>query len=246
MRCVIVEDEPHSAKRLRSLLEDDTAIDVVGEAGDADAAVALIDELRPDLVFLDIRLPGATGFDVIRRCGHRPAVVFVTAYEEYALRAFDENAIDYLLKPVSRERLQKAVDRVQRRRTSLDSETLETLARMIQGRRRLVRFAVKHGDEVLVIPADEVYCFTARNKVVLLRTSDREFICDATLKELEASLDPERFCRIHKGSIVALDKIRRLQRAFLGEYVAELIDPRRTRLKVSRRYQPRLMEALNF
>lgn len=236
IKVVIAEDEPHSLERLRSVLAARPDLEIVGEAGDGLSAVACIDALKPDLLFLDIHMPGCDGFEVLSRIAHRPLVVFVTAYDEHALRAFDANAVDYLLKPSSRERILEAVDRVVARRTMLDGRLVETLKAALGPPSFLRRFLVKVGDEVLVIPESEVVAFQAEDKYVNLLTDGRSFITDFTLKELEQRLDPARFARIHKGAIIALDRVSRISKWFQGEQVVVLNDRAGTRLKVGRSY----------
>jgi len=163
-------------------------------------------------------------------------VVFVTAYDEYAIRAFDANAVDYLLKPSSRERIFEAVDRVLARRQPVAGNLVETLRASLGGPTYLRRFLVKVGDEIIVIPEADVLCFQAEDKYVNLCTEGRTFITDFTLKELEQRLDPGKFARIHKSAIVALHRVSRIAKWFQGEQVVVLDDKAGTRLKVGRAY----------
>jgi DNA-binding LytR/AlgR family response regulator len=236
IRTLIAEDEPHSLERLRGILTTRPDLEIVGEATDGPSAVALIEALKPELLFLDIHMPGCDGFEVLARIAHRPMVVFVTAYDEYALKAFDANAVDYLLKPSSRERILEAVDRVLARRKTLDGNLVETLKAALGPQSHLRRFLVKVGDEILVIPEAEVLCFQAEDKYVNLQTEGRSFITDFTLKELEQRLDPERFVRIHKSTIIALQRVSRISKWFQGEQIVVLDDKAGTRLKVGRSY----------
>lgn len=244
IRALIAEDEPHSLERLRAVLTTREDLEIVGEAKDGLSAVALVDALKPDLLFLDVHMPGCDGFEVLARIAHRPLVVFVTAYDEYALKAFDANAVDYLLKPSSRERILEAVDRVLARRRVLDGNLLETLKAALSPQPHLRRFLVKVGDEILVIPEAEVLCFQAEDKYVNLVTEGRSFITDFTLKELEQRLDPERFVRIHKSTIIALRRISRISKWFQGEQIVILDDKAGTRLKVGRSYVDAFRERL--
>ncbi|MFZ1612872.1 MAG: LytTR family DNA-binding domain-containing protein [Holophaga sp.] len=236
IRTVLAEDEPHSLERLRGVLAARTDLEIVGEATDGLSAVALLDALQPELLFLDIHMPGCDGFEVLSRAHHRPLVVFVTAYDEYALKAFDANAVDYLLKPSSRERIFESVDRVLARRKAPDRNLVETLKAALGPQSYLRRFLVKVGDEILVIPEAEVLSFQAEDKYVNLQTEGRTFITDFTLKELEQRLDPERFVRIHKSTIIALPRVSRISKWFQGEQVVVLDDKVGTRLKVGRSY----------
>jgi len=246
VRSVIVEDEPHSLERLKTLLRGFPQIEIVGEAMDGDAAVEVINDRKPELVFLDIHLPGASGFEVLSRIAHHPGVIFVTAYDQYAIEAFEANALDYIMKPLSEERLGKAIERATQSGRGLDQTTMEILKDIARQKQYACRFAVKLQDEILLIPRSDVYFFQAEDKYVFLHTRDRKFFYDATLKKLEEMLDPNLFCRVHKSTIVALDHIGKLKKSFLGEYVIELTDRPPTRLKVSRTYQGVLKRKLRI
>ncbi len=244
IRVVIAEDEPHSLERLRTVLATRADLEIVGQAHDGLSAVALVDTMKPDLLFLDVHMPGCDGFEVLARIAHHPMVVFVTAYDAYALKAFDANAVDYLLKPSSRERILEAVDRAMARRKVPDGNLIETLRAVLSPQPYLRRFLVKVGDEILVIPEAEVLCFQAEDKYVNLVSEGRSFITDFTLKELEQRLDPEHFVRIHKSTIIALHRIGRISKWFRGEQVVILDDRAGTRLKVGRSYVEAFRERL--
>lgn len=243
---VIVEDERHSLERLKDMLKEFPGIRVIGEAMDGVTAVEMIERLKPGLVLLDIHLPEATGFEVLARLSHRPRVIFITAYDQYAIKAFEENAVDYLLKPISRERLQKALQRVLHGEPQVDGKTLELIREMLQRDIYPTRFSVKLKEEILIIPWEEVYYFKAEDKYVFLCTVNREFFYDATLSELEKVLDPGKFMRIHKSYIIALEKVKKLKKWFLSDYLVELSDDRRTTLKIGRSYLPLLKQKLDF
>lgn len=236
IRTLLAEDEPHSMERLRGVLADCPELELVGEAKDGLGAVALVDALKPDLVFLDVQMPGCDGFEVLARIQHRPMVVFVTAFDAFALRAFEAGAVDYLLKPSSRERILETVKRVLQRHQPMDAATAVKLKAAAVPSARLQRFLVKVGDEVLVVPDQDVLAFQAEDKYVNLLTEGRVFITDYTLKDLEQRLDPERFVRIHKSTIVALPRIKKIAKWFQGEQVVVLDDRAETRLRVGRTY----------
>jgi DNA-binding LytR/AlgR family response regulator len=239
LRTFIAEDETHALRRFRDLLKAFPEILVVGESGDGITAAARINDLRPDLVFLDIRMPGASGFDVLDRLSCDPRIVFVTAYDEYAIRAFEENAVDYLLKPVTRERLEKTIERVARLEARISVKDLRDLRSAIEEKAYLRRFFIKKGDEILIVPEADVLAFKAEDKVVILSARGGEHVLDITLKELENCLDPSKFCRIHRSVIVALDKIGKMQKWFHGEFLIFLEDGKK--FKVSRNYKANLM-----
>lgn len=245
---LIVEDELPSLERLKGQLGAFPQIRVMGEARDGEGAVAAINKLKPDLVFLDIELPEFNGFEVLNRISGMPMVVFVTAFNEYAVKAFEENAVDYLLKPTSGQRLQKCIDRILKERQKLEPELIADLRNLLQEPKRQTTnlLPVKCGDEVRFIPAGEVYYFQAEGKCVYLATHNRRHLYDATLKEIETKVEPERFARISKSAIVAIDKIEKLSRWFQGSYLAVMADENKTELKTGRAYLPALRQRLRF
>lgn len=245
-RTLLVEDERHSLERLKDVLSTHPELEVVGEASNGPSAIALIDQLKPDLIFLDIQMPGCTGFEVLSRIQHRPMVIFMTAYEQFALKAFDENAVDYVLKPSSRERITQAVEKALQRQRPLDAQLLALLQGATQRRTYLKRFMVRTGDDLVILPEEDVLWIRAEDKYVFLSTADREYLTDFTLKELEQSLDPEVFIRIHKSHMVAIRAIRKVSRWLQGEYTVELSDPAGTKLKLGRAYQEAFRLKLNW
>jgi DNA-binding LytR/AlgR family response regulator len=246
IRTLLVEDELNSMERLKSLLAGQSEVEIIGEAQDGLQAIERIDTLKPELIFLDIQMPGASGFEVLEQITHRPMVIFMTAYDEFAVKAFDANALDYILKPSTTERVAEAVSRALERRRVIDDQLLATLRASVERVGFLRRFAVSRGDEILIIPESEVYCFRAEDKCVLLCTYNEEHLFDMTLKELESRLDPEVFFRIHKSHIVSLDKVRKVQRWFHGDLVVQLEDARKSELKVGRSYREELRNRLSL
>lgn len=243
---VIVEDETPSLERLKDQLGNFPQIRIVGEALDGEGAVAAIDQLKPELIFLDIELPEFDGFEVLNRITCSPMVVFVTAFNEYAVKAFEEHALDYLLKPTSLKRLQSCLKRVLKERHRLEPNLIEDLKNLIQQRKYKNMFSLKCGDEVRFIPSGEVYFFQAESKSVFLATRTTRRLYDATLKEIEKQTDPDRFIRISKSAIVAVEKIEKLTRWFQGSYLAVMSDDERTELKTGRTYLPALRKKLRF
>jgi DNA-binding LytR/AlgR family response regulator len=246
IRTLIVDDEANARERLREILAAIPTIELIGEAADGHQAVEMIRSLRPDLVFLDVRMPGASGFEVLEQIDMPPLVVFVTAYDEYAIQAFEENAIDYILKPFSTDRILTAVTRVMDRSTEIGSTLIDRLKRAVTGEEYLRIFAVRLKDEMILIPEQDVFYFSAKDKYVFLHTRNQEFFYDSTLKNLEKRLDPQRFQRVHRSYIVALDKIRKLRRWFRGEHVLHLTDEGSTTLSISRNYHGVLLEKLGI
>jgi two-component system LytT family response regulator len=247
-RVLIADDEAPARRKLRTHLARAQGVEVAGEAADGLATVEAIRTLRPDLVFLDIQMPGLTGFEVVEAigCESMPAVVFVTAYDEFALEAFDVQAVDYLLKPFSEERFQRALDRARKRiaEASAGSAESERLARLLAatrpGSRHLQRLVVKKAERLYFVPVAEVLRFTAEGNYVRIQAAAGSHLVRDTLTSLEARLDPDRFARIHRSEIVAIDAIQEIQPWFHGDYIVILKNGER--LRMSRRYQGRLLE----
>jgi DNA-binding LytR/AlgR family response regulator len=217
LRALIVDDEPIARKVLREELQQIETVDVVGEAQDGTAAIDAIDELGPDLVFLDLQMPGMGGFDVIRsiRGGERlPVIIIVTAYDKYAIEAFEAGAIDYLLKPVTRERLAQSVARA----TSICSHpnaAADLLARMSEvAESSLARISRKivarSGEEYLLLNADEVYAFAAEGDLVWIITAKKRYLATQPLKTIQEKLQNSTFRRIHRNALVNIDHVRKM------------------------------------
>lgn len=226
-RAVLVDDEELASRRLARLLHDHPAVTVVGTASSGREAVETVNRERPDLLFLDIQMPGMDGFAVLRSITEMPVVIFVTAYDEYALRAFEENSVDYLLKPVSADRLDAALqklDRLHGGRSPADAEDpmrrLERIAARIEefagAPAATQRLTVKLGDRTLVLDLAAVAAFVADSKVTLALVGDHEYPVDYTLDELESRLGTRRFFRTHRSSLVNLDAIREIHAWFGG------------------------------
>jgi len=239
LRAVIVDDEELARKRLGKLLRAfGDEIEIVGEASHGEEAVGVITTARPDVVFLDVQMPGFDGFEVVRRLEAKPFIVFVTAYNEYALRAFEENSIDYLLKPVEQARLGRTVEKLRRllRASSLrmDANIEKLLARLAAP--PLERIKVTLGDRILLVDIADIAYFEAKEKYTYLHTSEKEYAIDGTLAELEGKLDGVQFVRIHRAFIVNVRFIREIVRWFAGRYKVRLKDTPGTELIVSRGY----------
>jgi two-component system LytT family response regulator len=246
-RIVIVDDEPLARERLRTLLTEEAEVEIVGEAGDTAGAAETILATKPDLVFLDIQMPGGTGFDVITAVGpeRMPVVVFVTAYDRYALRAFEVHALDYLLKPFDRERFRQALTRARQQVTRRSAGDLEQrLMALVQDLRpaaqRVDRFVVKSGGRVFFVRTDEIDWIEAAGNYVKLHVGSDTHLVRETMNAVEARLDSEMFFRVHRCHIVNIERVRELQPWFNGEYVVFLKNG--TRLTLSRGYREKLQE----
>ena len=224
LRVLIVDDEPVARRRIRRLLRSDRDVEVIGEAGDGRAAVHEIVTQQPDLVFLDVQMPELDGFGVLREIGvsRVPAVVFVTAFDQYALRAFEVHAIDYLLKPFTRERLLDAVAHVrhgwQSEHRTADPRLLALLEELRERPRFLQRLPVRAGPRVVLLETGEIDWLQAADNYVLVHASGREYLLRETLTRLEQELDPQQFVRIHRSAMVRLDRIGDLLPSVHGDF----------------------------
>jgi len=217
LRTLIVDDEPLAIERMQVLCAEIDQLQVVGTASDGEAALRLADKLKPDLLLLDMTMPGMDGLTVARQLGRRerpPGVIFITAHEEFAVQAFDIDAVDYVLKPVGAERLERAVDRALVRRDRA----------VAGGDGWLTEFWVPHRSELLRIEASQVERIDAERDYVRLHAGDRSHLLLQTIAGLEGRLDPERFIRIHRSTILRRDRIRGLRHEGLGVWCAELVD----------------------
>jgi two-component system, LytTR family, response regulator len=239
LRALIIDDEELARTRLRNMLQDfEDELEVIDEAGNGKEAIKKIEALHPDIIFLDIQMPGCDGFEVVRRLNVKPFIVFVTAYDEYALKAFEENSVDYLLKPVGRKRLEMAVEKLRRLFNTHNPQLNENIERLLSRLTSapLMRLQVKTGDKILLVNVDDIVYFEAKDKYTFLHTVDQEHIIDFTLADLEGRLDKTNFIRIHRSNIINLKYIRELVKWFGGKYKVRLKDKYQTELSVSRGY----------
>ena len=213
LRTVVVDDEPVARQVLREELCGFDDVEVVGEAASGAEALARIAELRPDLVLLDLQMPGLTGFDVIQRMppGRLPQVIIVTAYDQHAIRAFDEGALDYLLKPVSRERLEKALERARALRGHAP-EVAETLVRLSEAApaERVRKVVGRLGEEYYLLDLDDVLAFQAEREIVWIITARRRYLATQTLRNIDARLRGSAFERVHRNALVNVNHVRKL------------------------------------
>jgi two-component system LytT family response regulator len=248
VRALIVDDEEPARERLRALLEEHPSISVIGEAADGLAAIQSIEKSRPDLVLLDIQMPGCSGLEVVRSLTIRPLpkVLFCTAYDEYAIAAFELRALDYLVKPVVRSRLAESIQRV-----LADTERAEELEKRLRaaavlspepGRKFLRRFLGRHARRIRLIQEQEVLYFKVDRNLVFVVTESGEYWTNYTLAEIEAEVDPAVFVRTHRQYVVNLDKVREIAPLPGGNYVLTMAGGRR--VDVSRRQSRRLLDAL--
>ena len=244
IRVLIVDDEPVARQILREELELFPDVLVDGEAANGKEALRKIAALNPELVFLDVQMPGMSGLEVARALSGRCHLVFVTAFEQYALQAFEHAAVDYLLKPVEDERLAEAVERLRARLATAPpdlSALLAALARQPPAREHLEWLQVQDRKDLVLVTADDVDVFQASEKYTLVLSGDQEWIIRTPLQELEDQLDPARFWRVHRNAIVRVGAVGRVSRNASGQLVAHLRRGDRT-IPVSRAYAHRFKQ----
>jgi two-component system LytT family response regulator len=254
IRTLVVDDEAIARERVMSFLQDEPDVEVVGECSDGAGAVRAIQQQDPDLVFLDVQMPGVDGFGVIEAIGadRMPNVIFVTAYDEYALRAFEVHALDYLLKPFGRDRFQQTLRHA---RSSLEGKRAGDIGRRLlalvgdkdpglsEARTpKLDRLVVKSGGRVFFLRTEEIDWIEAAGNYVRLHMGEESHLFRETMNNIEARLDASRFMRVHRSRIVNTERIKELQPAATGEYVVVLQNG--TRLPLSRGYRDKLQEQL--
>jgi two-component system LytT family response regulator len=249
IRALIVDDEPLARDRVASLLGAEPDVEVVGQCRDGREATAAILEQRPDLVFLDIQMPGADGFEVIEAVGpeEMPLVIFVTAYDQHALRAFEVRALDYLLKPFDQDRFRAALARA---RTQIEGRETGDLGRrllalvqdMRPGPPKPDRLVVKSAGKIFFLRTDEIDWVEASGNYVRVHVGAESHLLRETMASLETKLDPDRFVRIHRSRIVNMERIKEMQPWFNGEFVVILTSG--VRLTLSRGYREKLQDRL--
>jgi two-component system LytT family response regulator len=248
MRVMIVDDEPLARERIRTLLLAEADVEIAGEHGDGVAAAEAILAHPPDVVFLDVQMPGMTGFEVVGAVGaeRMPLVVFVTAYDEFALRAFDAHAVDYLVKPVAVDRFRAAVERARTTLRGRDREGLEsrlrTLVEASRPAEHMDRFLVKRGARFVFVRVEDVRWLEAADNYVNVHTATGAELLRSTLSALEARLDPRRFVRVHRGAIVNIDHLQTMEPWGQGEYLLTLAGG--AHITSSRTYRTRIRQAL--
>lgn len=245
IRTLIVDDEPLARRRLQKLLQDDREIEVIGLCENGEQAIKTINHEHPELVFLDVQMPVIDGFEVLRQveAGHYPVIVFVTAYDEYALKAFEVHALDYLLKPFDRARFQRALKRAKShiRSSALESTNhrLEEMLKQLQSD-VISRVMVKSNGRVFFVDVDDIDWIEASGNYVQLHTGSKTHLVRDTMSNMEEKLDPDRFFRIHRSTIVNIERVKELQSWFHGDYMVILKDG--NKLTMSRNYKQLLQK----
>lgn len=248
LKALIVDDEELARERVRRFLEPEKDITIIGERADGLTAVEAIRELEPDLLFLDIQLPELDGFQVLEEIGveRLPAVIFVTAYDEHALRAFDFHALDYLLKPYNHSRFSRALERARAhlnpiQNSNINEQILSLLKHVRPEQKHLERIMVKEGGRVFFLRADDLDWIEAEGNYVRLHTGKESHLMRETLSNLASRLDPARYLRIHRSTLVNIERIKELQPMFGGEYLVRLHNG--TKLTLSRTYREKALSS---
>jgi two-component system LytT family response regulator len=252
IRAFLVDDEELATRRLARMLSDTGKVEVVGLSNDPVDALARMDQVDFEVLFLDVQMPEISGFDLLARMGKEPLVVFVTAFDQFALRAFEVNSIDYLVKPVERELLDRAIRKLERMR----SEARPPLADLVRQVTAALaaspgpvfpeRLSSRIGDKVEFIDLSRVTHLYAEDKLTFAGTSGKSYILDLTIAELEAKLDPRRFVRIHRSTLVNVAYVQELYTYFGGKMLLRLKDDKRTELPVARERVKELKERLGL
>jgi two-component system LytT family response regulator len=251
IRVLLVDDEPLAREMLREMLQGDPQVEIVGESCNGREALEAIRNESPDLIFLDVQMPEVGGFEVLSALGKGPGpipyVIFVTAYDQYAVRAFEVQALDYLLKPFDQERFDASWQRakaqlVRDRNGGMDQRILALLEEMKAGKNYLERLVIKAAGRIYFLDTSDIDWIEAEGNYVSIHSGKKTHLLRETISSLEAQLDPKKFVRIHRSSIVRLDFIQELQPWFHGEYRVILQDG--TQLTLSRNHRDKLQEAL--
>jgi len=249
-RTLIADDEQPARDRLKKLLaEHADQIELIGEAQNGLECSEMIDQLKPDLVFLDIQMPGLNGFEVLQQTSHSPVVIFCTAFDEFALQAFETNSIDYIVKPIKAERIRKSIEKLDSLKQNSDKqELLRIIGNYISQtpKKEITSIPVKLGDRMLFLRIEDVVYFLAEEKYVKIFTKDgRNYLCDFSLKSLEEKLGGS-FLRIHRSLLVNVSRIREISKHFNGCYIVKIDDVNQTKLQTGRGYSEQVKELMEI
>jgi two-component system LytT family response regulator len=239
-KTLIVDDEKIARTRLRNLLENyPDVFQVIAEASNGIEAIELIKGIQPELIFLDIQMPGKTGFEILQEINEFPLIIFCTAYEEFALKAFDTMAVDYLVKPIMMERLALSVEKIKRVDAKFQKRQLDEFIDYLKHQaepKKLISIPIRLGERIILVKPENIAYLSADEKYVDLYTLDgKKFMTNLSLKKLEERL-PTNFKRIHRGIIVNTNHIKEFRKYFRGTYIVELLDDCKTKLETGRSY----------
>ena len=237
MRAFLVDDEPLALKRLQRMVTATGRLEIIGSSTDPAVAIEAIVKSKPDILFLDIEMPGMTGFQMLSKLDPQPLIVFTTAYNQYALEAFGVNSVDYLLKPIEAAQLERALDKVERMWRG--AEPRPQIHELLDKINSLTpkypdRIASKTGERIEFIELARITHFFAKDKLTYAATASKNYVVDQTIQELEQKLDPRKFTRIHRATLVNVDYVHELHAWFAGKMMLRLKDEKRTELAVAR------------
>ena len=245
IRTIIVEDEKLARDLLKDYLSKHSDFEIIGEFEDGFGGLKAINEMKPDLVFLDIQMPKLTGFEMLEVLDHHPAIIFTTAYDQYALKAFEHNALDYLLKPYSKDRFKEAVDKARDRIHQGDSVSIGKLVEQHEARdEEIHRVVVKSRSKINVIPVSEIVYLEAQDDYVMIYTRESKHLKQKTMKYFEAHLPSDEFVRIHRSYIARISEISQMQLYEKESYIVILKNG--VKLPVSKTGLPKLKQQLDF
>jgi two-component system LytT family response regulator len=249
LRVYVVDDEPLAVKRLTRLLRQTRRVEIVGSTIDPGEALRFLSHQSIDAVFLDIQMPNMTGFELLQKLPKDPAVVFTTAFDRFALDAFEVNSVDYLLKPIELDRLEKALTKLERLRGTpqgpAETEQLRALARELT-RKFPERISSRIGERVVFVEISKVTHFYAKDKLTYAATPSKDYTVDLTISELEEKLDPAMFIRIHRATLLNVHYVEEVSSWFGGGMVVRLKDGKRTELQIARDRVREVKERLEF
>ncbi|MBO0940064.1 LytTR family transcriptional regulator DNA-binding domain-containing protein [Fibrella sp. HMF5335] len=243
MTTILIDDEPLAISRLKRLLASHTdTFTIIGEAHNGAEGLTMVEAQRPDVVFLDIEMPLLNGFEMLARLSYMPMVIFATAYDQYAIRAFEENSVDYLLKPIEAERLARTVQKIkalkgqEQNAVNPYTDNMMRLLEQMKPKKELFSISVKSGDKILLIPLADIAFFEAEEKYVFLATVDgQKYLTSYTVTSLDEKL-PDTFARVSRSAIVNVHRIRECQKHFDGKYILTLTDKKASRLTTGSTY----------
>ena len=221
--CLIIDDEKLARELLHEYLEGFPQIEIIGECAKGNEAVEKINKQKPDLIFLDVQMPGMNGFDVLEEIDHEPYIIFTTAYDQYAIKAFEKNAVDYLLKPLDEERFRLAVNRALKRKTA-ELGNLEELLRSIKSDNRNFEshIFVQKSEKLFNLPVEEIVYLEASGDYTVITTKNDQFVSSSGIGKLEEIMDPETFIRVHRSTIINLNYLKEIERHFNGGMVVKM------------------------
>jgi two-component system, LytTR family, response regulator len=239
-KAIVIDDEPAARRLMKSLLlEHKETVEVIAEAGNGSEAIEKIEALKPDLIFLDIQMPDLTGFEVIEKLQHKPNIIFTTAYEQYAIKAFETFSIDYLLKPIKEERLEQSIAKLKqfgKSESILDISGLQQIIGQLKAPQKATALPIKTGDRIILVRFEQIVYLEANDKYVFIYTTEgQKYLTDQTLTALEEKL-PQQFYRIQKSFIINKEKIREMHKHFNGRFLFMMDDKPGTKLTSGRTY----------